>query len=105
MHMLKVNTGSIEASTCCIGSRLQLVTGAEKLCVLREYLAPPVHDPLHCYMVFGNYYTCSKPGATELFLIVSIGTALLVGVAFVVMVVYDILVRRYLSSKRRQWLG
>ena len=55
--------------------------------------------------MFGNYYTCSKPGATELFLIVSIGTALLVGGAFVVMVVYDTLVRRYLSSKRRQWLG
>jgi hypothetical protein len=51
--------------------------------------------------IFGNYYTRNKPGGTELFLIVSIGTVLLVGAAYLVMVVYDIPVRRYLSSKRR----
>lgn len=50
--------------------------------------------------MFGNYYTSHKPDGTQLAFIVTTAVFLLVGVAYWVMVMYDIPVRRYLSDKR-----
>lgn len=51
--------------------------------------------------MFGNYYASHKPGTTQLAFIVIAGLMLLVGAAYVVMVVYDIPVRKYLSARRK----
>ena len=51
--------------------------------------------------MFGNYYTTAAPGTMQLTLIVSIGVILLIGFAYLVMVLYDIPLRRYLSNKRK----
>jgi hypothetical protein len=51
--------------------------------------------------MFMNYYNTHKPGTQQLALIVTTGVILLTGFAYVAMVVYDIPVRRYLTSKRR----
>jgi hypothetical protein len=55
--------------------------------------------------MFGNYYTSHKPGNLQLALIVISGLILLVGAAYVVMVVYDIPIRKYLSDKRNKSLN
>ncbi|TZF81354.1 acyltransferase [Pedobacter sp. BS3] len=51
--------------------------------------------------IFGNYFTTYKPAMAQLYVIVPVGTLLLIGFAYLVMVLYDIPVRRYLSSKRK----
>lgn len=52
--------------------------------------------------VFGNYYTNKNPPAEELPYIIVPGVIFLVLVAYVVMVFYDIPVRKYLTKKRAQ---
>jgi hypothetical protein len=49
---------------------------------------------------FGNYYASHKPGTVPLAFIISAGLMLLIGAAYLVMVVYDTPVRKYLSDKR-----
>ncbi|WP_276497065.1 acyltransferase family protein [Pontibacter litorisediminis] len=85
-----------------LGAGSSLAPGVKKLCVFSGNISYPLYMTHYAVIwMFGNYFTSSKPGTTELSLIVSVGTALLVGVAYVVMVGYDIPVRRYLSSKWR----
>ena len=52
--------------------------------------------------LFGNYYTIYKPTVKELFLIIPLGIVFLIGLAYVVMTVYDIPLRKYLTRKRSQ---
>jgi peptidoglycan/LPS O-acetylase OafA/YrhL len=52
--------------------------------------------------IFGSYFTSRKPAAGELVYVVVGGIILLVVVAYVFMVLYDIPVRRYLARKWRQ---
>ncbi|WP_347159382.1 acyltransferase family protein [Pontibacter chitinilyticus] len=86
-----------------LGAGSSLLAGLKKLCVFAGKISYPLYMTHYAVIwMFGNYYTSNKPGATELLLIVIIGVVLLVGFAYFVMVVYDIPVRRYLSSKRRQ---
>lgn len=86
-----------------LGAGSSLSPGLKKLCVFSGNISYPLYMTHYAAIwMFGNYYTSNKPGAAELLLIVSIGIVLLVGIAYLVMVVYDIPVRRYLSSKRQQ---
>jgi peptidoglycan/LPS O-acetylase OafA/YrhL len=55
--------------------------------------------------MFGNYYGSYKPGAVQLAFIIITGLILLVGAAYLIMVVYDIPVRKYLSDKRNERLA
>lgn len=52
--------------------------------------------------MFGNYYNSHKPGTSELTFVIISGVVLLVGFAYLVMVVYDIPVRKYLSDRRNK---
>ncbi|HMG08706.1 MAG TPA: hypothetical protein VK609_09365, partial [Mucilaginibacter sp.] len=54
--------------------------------------------------MFGNYYSSHKPGTTPLSFIILSAVILLIGFAYLVMVIYDIPVRRYLTNKRKQGL-
>ena len=49
--------------------------------------------------IFGNYYDLYKPDLTHLYLIVSVGVLTMVGFACLVMVFYDIPVRKFLSRR------
>ncbi len=52
--------------------------------------------------MFGNYYTNHKPGSTELVYVIIGGYKIpLIGAAYLVMVVYDIPVRKYFNDKRK----
>ena len=86
-----------------LGAGSSLSPRLKNFCVFSGNISYPLYMTHYAALwMFGNYYTSNKPGTTELFLIVSIGTVLLVGLAYLVMVGYDIPVRRYLSSKRQQ---
>ena len=55
--------------------------------------------------MFGHYFTTYNPGMKELTFIIVGGVILLVGFAYMVMVLYDIPVRRYLNNKRKEELA
>lgn len=55
--------------------------------------------------MFGNYYTTHKVSTLELTLIIVVSTIVLVGFAYLVMVVYDVPLRKYLTSKWRSKLA
>lgn len=55
--------------------------------------------------MFGNYYTSHKPGPMQLTIIIILGLILLVGAAYLVMVYYDMPLRKYLSNKQKARLN
>jgi peptidoglycan/LPS O-acetylase OafA/YrhL len=86
-----------------LGAGSSLSPGWEKLCTFSGNISYPLYMTHYAALwMFGNYFTHHKPEGAELFLIVSIGTALLVGIAYLVMLGYDMPVRRYLSRRMRQ---
>ncbi|TPE42140.1 acyltransferase family protein [Pontibacter mangrovi] len=86
-----------------LGAGSSLSPKLKKLCVFSGKISYPLYMTHYAAIwMFGNYFLSSKPGTTELYLVVSVGTAILIGFAYLVMVGYDIPVRRYLSSKWRQ---
>lgn len=86
-----------------LGAGSSLSPAFKKLCVFSGNISYPLYMTHYAVLwMFGNYYTSSAPGAMQSTLIVTIGVVLLIGFAYLVMVLYDIPLRRYLSSKRRK---
>jgi peptidoglycan/LPS O-acetylase OafA/YrhL len=86
-----------------LGAGASLTPGLKKLCVFSGNISYPLYMTHYAVIwIFGNYLTTQKPGPTELTFIVIAGTILLVGIAYLVMVLYDIPVRRYLTNKRKK---
>jgi peptidoglycan/LPS O-acetylase OafA/YrhL len=84
------------------GAGTRLAAGVEKRCMFLGTVSYPLYMTHYAAIwLFGHYYTRYKPDTTELLLIVALGTALLIGIAYAVMVLYDIPVRKYLSSKKQ----
>ncbi|MFD0766677.1 acyltransferase family protein [Mucilaginibacter lutimaris] len=53
---------------------------------------------------YGNYYTANKPATAQLTLIIIVGMIVMVAFAYLIMVFYDMPLRKYLTSKRKQGL-
>jgi peptidoglycan/LPS O-acetylase OafA/YrhL len=88
-----------------LGAGATLTQGFKKICVFSGKISYPLYMTHYAVIwMFGHYYTTYKPGTTQLFLIVTMSMLLLVGIAYLVMMVYDIPVRKYLSSKRKKAL-
>jgi peptidoglycan/LPS O-acetylase OafA/YrhL len=86
-----------------LGAGTTLSPKFDKLCVFSGNISYPLYMTHYAVMwIFGNYFLTFKPNTTELTFIIIIGTILLVGFAYLVMVVYDIPVRRYLSRKAQK---
>lgn len=86
-----------------LGAGAKLTQRLKKVCVFSGKISYPLYMTHYAAIwIFGNYYSSHKPGTTQLFLIIFTGTILLVGLAYLAMVVYDTPVRRYLSNKRKQ---
>lgn len=78
---------------------------AKWLCEFSGKISYPLYMTHYAAIwVFGNYFTTYKPGTGELAVIITTGTIVLIGFAYLVMVFYDIPLRRYLSSKRERTL-
>ncbi|MHA4894241.1 acyltransferase family protein [Pedobacter sp. PWIIR3] len=74
----------------------------KKLCVFSGKISYPLYMTHYAFLwMFGNYYTSHKPGAEQLTLIVITAVILSIGFAYLVMIMYDIPLRRYLSTKRK----
>jgi antibiotic biosynthesis monooxygenase (ABM) superfamily enzyme len=49
--------------------------------------------------IFGNYFLSTSPDSQELTLVIIIGTVLMVLFAYLIMVYYDIPLRKYLTTR------
>lgn len=88
-----------------LGAGSALTTGLKKVCIFSGKISYPLYMTHYAALwMFGNYYTSQKPGNTELTAVIITGIILLVGVAYLVMVIYDIPVRKYLNDKRKERL-
>lgn len=83
-----------------LGAGATLGPRAEKLCRFSGNLSYPLYMTHYAVIwSFGKYYDWHKPGAAFLALIVIVGTLLLAGLAYLVMILYDMPVRTYLRSR------
>lgn len=88
-----------------LGAGATLSPRLKNICVFSGQISYPLYMTHYAVIwMFANYYTNTKPGTTELSFIIITGVILLVGFAYLVMVLYDIPVRRYLNKKRKQGL-
>ena len=89
-----------------LGAGASLTQGLKKLCVFSGKISYPLYMTHYAAMwMFGNYYSSHKPGTLQLFLIITVGTILLVGFAWLTMKIYDIPIRKYLTEKRKRIPG
>lgn len=85
-----------------LGAGATLTKGFKKVCVFSGKISYPLYMTHYAVLwMFGSYYTTQKPGTTELTLVIVGATILLIGFAYLVMVIYDIPVRKYLIAKRK----
>ncbi|MFC6103570.1 acyltransferase family protein [Olivibacter domesticus] len=84
-----------------IGAGATLTKGYKKLCIFLGKISYPLYmTHIPAIWMFGNYYNSHQVSSGQLFFIVTIGTVLLFGLAYLVMVIYDIPIRKYLSNKK-----
>ncbi|EOR94912.1 acyltransferase 3 [Arcticibacter svalbardensis MN12-7] len=86
-----------------LGAGAMLKPGLKKLCIFSGKISYPLYMTHYAVLwIFGNYYTSHKPGTMQLTFIIISGLILLVGAAYLVIVIYDIPLRKYLSNKRNE---
>ena len=89
-----------------LGAGAMPSSGMKKLCVFSGNISYPLYMTHYAALwMFGNYYISRQPGTVQLTLIIITGVILLLGAAYLVMVLYDIPVRKYLSAKQKERLA
>jgi peptidoglycan/LPS O-acetylase OafA/YrhL len=84
-----------------LGAGAALTSGFKKICTFLGNISYPLYMTHYAALwMFGNYYTSHKPNITQLVLIITTGVLALIGIAYFIMVGYDLPVRKYLSIKR-----
>lgn len=86
-----------------LGVGAQLSNGMRALCVFFGKISYPLymtHIPM--IWIFGNYYNSHQVDTIQLTLIIIIGTAFSLGLAYLIMLWYDQPVRKYLQVKRQR---
>ncbi|HEU4551264.1 MAG TPA: acyltransferase [Chitinophaga sp.] len=85
-----------------LGAGSRLTAGARGICVFSGKISYPLYMTHYAVIwTFANYYNQYKPGTVQLTWMVSIAIVVLTGIAYLVMIWYDIPVRRYFTSKRK----
>lgn len=88
-----------------LGAGAVLSAGLKKLCVFSGKISYPLYMTHYAALwMFGNYYASYKPETGQLSLVIVTGIILLVIAAYVVMVTFDIPVRKYLTERRKKSL-
>jgi peptidoglycan/LPS O-acetylase OafA/YrhL len=88
-----------------LGAGATLTNGMKKVCIFSGKISYPLYMTHYAVLwMFGNYYTSHKPSAIQLTLIIITGQILLVSAAYLVMVIYDVPVRKYLGEKWKERL-
>lgn len=84
-----------------LGAGATLSARSEKICTFAGNMSYPLYMTHYSVIwIFGNYYERYKPDALHLAMVVISGVIVMVGVAFIAMISFDIPVRRYLSAHR-----
>jgi len=88
-----------------LGAGSSLSARLKKLCIFSGKISYPLYMTHYAVIwMFGNYYASHKPAAGQLAVIIAAGMILLVGAAYLVMVIFDIPVRKYLAERREKSL-
>lgn len=89
-----------------LGAGATLTQALKKICSFSGKISYPLYMTHYAVLwMFGNYYISHKPDTHQLAIIVTISVILLVAVSYLVMVMYDIPVRKYLTRKRNEALA
>lgn len=84
-----------------LGAGTQLAPALKKVCKFSGKISYPLYMTHYAVLwMFGNYYLSQKPGTMQLTFIVITATILLIAAAYLVMIAYDIPLRKYLNDKR-----
>lgn len=83
-----------------LGAGATLTAGLKNFCIYSGKISYPLYMTHYAVLwMFGNYYTSHQPGTKQLTFVIVAGITLLIGMAYLVMIAYDIPVRKYLSNK------
>lgn len=83
-----------------LGAGSVLSPKAEKLCDFSGNISYPLYMTHYAGIwIFGNYFLTTNPANEELTIVIVLGTTIAVIFAYLVMVFYDIPVRKYLTNK------
>ena len=86
-----------------LGAGAVVTKNLKRLCVFSGKISYPLYMTHYAVLwMFGNYYTTHKPVGGQLAVIIITSIILLVGFAYLVMVVYDTPVRTYLTNKPKK---
>jgi peptidoglycan/LPS O-acetylase OafA/YrhL len=86
-----------------LGAGAILTPGLKKVCLFLGKISYPLYMTHYAVLwMFGNYYASHKPGTMQLAFIIIFGLILLVGAAYLIMRVYDVPLRKYLTDKRKK---
>ena len=73
----------------------------KRICVFLGRISYPLYMTHYAALwMFGNYYTSHKPKTIQLAFIVSAAVVMLAAIAYLVMIIYDEPVRKYLNHRR-----
>lgn len=86
-----------------LGAGTRLTPSLKNICSFSGKISYPLYMTHYAALwMFGNYYTSNKPAGVQLVPIIVTAIFLLIAFAYLVMVFYDIPVRRYLSCKLKK---
>jgi peptidoglycan/LPS O-acetylase OafA/YrhL len=86
-----------------LGAGATLTPGLKKLCVFSGNISYPLYMTHYSVIwIFSNYYNTHKPATAQLTFIILTGVIVLIGFAYLMMIFYDIPIRKYLNSKREK---
>jgi peptidoglycan/LPS O-acetylase OafA/YrhL len=86
-----------------LGAGSKLSPALKRICIFSGKISYPLYMTHYAVLwMFGDYYTTAAPGAMQLTFIVTMAVILLIGFAYLVMMLYDIPLRKYLTNKRKE---
>ncbi len=86
-----------------LGAGTTLMPTLKKLCSFSGKISYPLYMTHYAVLwMFGNYFASHQPGTKQLTFIIITGMVLLVGAAYLVMVFYDIPIRKYLKVRKSE---
>jgi len=84
-----------------LGAGATLKPFFKRICVFLGRISYPLYMTHYAALwMFGNYYTSHKPKTIQLAFIVSAAVVMLAAIAYLVMIIYDEPVRKYLNHRR-----
>jgi len=86
-----------------LGAGATLAPSLRKVCIFSGKISYPLYMTHYAVLwMFGNYYTSHKPQTLQLTFIIITAVILLLVVAYLVMIAYDIPVRKYFNDRRKK---